>query len=89
MLRDEIETRGFNDGLVIIDEIQKVPELPDEVHLLLEETDIRFLLIGSSARRLKEQGVNLLGVRTGKMNLHPFVWPEIRELNPTQDRILK
>ena len=89
MLRDEIETRGFNDGLVIIDEIQKVPELPDEVHLLLEETDIRFLLIGSSARRLKEQGVNLLGGRTGKMNLHPFVWPEIRELNPTLDRILK
>lgn len=89
VLRDEIETRGIHDGLVIIDEIQKVPELLDEVHLLIEETDIRFLLTGSSARRLKERGVNLLGGRAGKMNLHPFVWPEIREFNPTLDRILK
>ena len=89
VLRDEIETRGIHDGLVIIDEIQKVPELLDEVHLLIEETDIRFLLTGSSARRLKEQGVNLLGGRAGKMNLHPFVWPEIREFKPTLDRILK
>ena len=86
VLRDEIGTRGI---LVIIDEIQKVPELMDEVHLLIEETDIRFLLTGSSARRLKEQGVNLLGGRAGKMNLHPFVWPEIRELHPTLDKILK
>ena len=89
VLRDEIETRGIYDGLVIIDEIQKVPELLDEVHLLIEETDIRFLLTGSSARRLKERGVNLLGGRAGKMNLHPFVWSEIREFNPTLDRILK
>lgn len=35
VLRDEIETRGIHDGLVIIDEIQKVPELLDEVHLLI------------------------------------------------------
>ena len=89
VLRDEIKTRGINDGLVIIDEIQKVPDLLDEVHLLIEETGIRFLLTGSSARRLKEQGVNLLGGRAGKMNLHPFVWPEIREFKPTLDRILK
>lgn len=60
VLRDKIETRGIRDGLVIIDEIQKIPELLDEVHLLIEETNIRFLLIGSSERRLKEQGVNLL-----------------------------
>lgn len=68
VFRDEIGTRGIRDGLVIIDEIQKVPELLDEVHLLIEETDIRFLLTGSSARRLKEQGVNLLGGRAGKMD---------------------
>ena len=89
VLRDEIGTRGIRDGLVIIDEIQIVPELMDEVHLLIDETDIRFLLTGSSARRLKEQVVNLLGGRAGKMNLHPFVWPEIRELHPTLDKILK
>ncbi|MSU06128.1 AAA family ATPase [Spirochaetales bacterium NM-380-WT-3C1] len=84
-----METRGISDGLVIIDEIQKIPELLDEVHLLIEETNIRFLLTSSSARRLKEQEVNLLGGRAGKMNLHPFVWPEIKEFNPTLDRILK
>ena len=88
VLRDEIETKGIKDGLVIIDEIQKVPELLDEVHSLIEETDIRFLLTGSSARRLKEKGVNLLGGRTGKMSLHPFVWPEIRGFEPALDRIL-
>ena len=38
VLRDEIATRGIHDGLVIIDEIQKVPELLDEVHLLIEES---------------------------------------------------
>ena len=88
VLRDEIETKGIKDGLVIIDEIQKVPELLDEVHSLIEETDIRFLLTGSSARRLKEKCVNLLGGRAGKMSLHPFVWPEIRGFEPALDRIL-
>lgn len=88
VLRDEIMTRGIRDGLVVIDEIQKVPELLDEVHLLIEETDIRFLLTGSSARRLKEQGVNLLGGRAGKINLHPFVYPEIRSRQVTLDKIL-
>ena len=85
VLRDEIETRGIHDGLVIIDEIQKVPELLDEVHLLIEETGIRFLLTGSSARRLKEQGVNLLGGRAGKMNLQllPSVF-----LSDTPDDVL-
>ncbi len=88
VLRDEIETKGIKDGLVIIDEIQKVPELLDEIHLLIEETDIRFLLTGSSARRLKETGVNLLGGRAGKMSMHPFVWPEIKQFRPSLDRIL-
>lgn len=88
VLRDELATRGIKDGLVVIDEIQKVPDLLDEVHLMIEETDIRFLMTASSARRLRETGVNLLGGRAGKMNLHPFVWPEIRQFKPTLDRIL-
>lgn len=88
VLRDELATRGIKDGLVVIDEIQKVPDLLDEVHLMIEETDIRFLMTGSSARRLRETGVNLLGGRAGKMNLHPFVWPETRQFKPTLDRIL-
>lgn len=88
VLRDELATRGIKDGLVVIDEIQKVPDLLDEVHLMIEETDIRFLMTASSARRLRKTGVNLLGGRAGKMNLHPFVWPEIRQFKPTLDRIL-
>lgn len=89
ILRDEIHAKAITDGLVIIDEIQKVPELLDEVHMLIEESNIRFLLTGSSARRLKEKGVNLLGGRAGEMHLHPFAWPEIRDLDPTLDNILK
>ena len=57
MLRRE----GIDSGLVVVDEIQKLPFLLDEVHNLIESTDIRFLLTGSSARRLREHGTNLLG----------------------------
>ena len=45
---------------VVIDEIQKLPSLLDEVHRLIEEKGIRFLLTGSSARKLRKGGVNLL-----------------------------
>src|SRR3984957_3118914 len=48
---------------VIIDEIQKVPKLLDEVHRLIEETDKIFILTGSSARKLKHGGANLLAGR--------------------------
>ena len=48
---------------VIIDEIQKVPKLLDEVHRLIEEMDIVFILTGSSARKLKHGGANLLAGR--------------------------
>ena len=52
--------------VVIIDEVQKIPELLDQIHLLIEKRKIRFLLTGSSARKLKRQGVNLLGGRARK-----------------------
>ena len=50
-----------DDKIVIIDEIQKLPILLDEVHNLIEEKWIHFLLTGSSARKLRNKGVNLLG----------------------------
>ena len=50
-----------HDRLVVIDEIQRLPELLNEVHLLIEERGVRFLLTGSSARKLRHGGVNLLG----------------------------
>ncbi len=46
--------------IVVIDEIQRIPELLNEVHRLIEKFNIRFLLTGSSARKLRHKGVNLL-----------------------------
>ena len=63
--------------IVIIDEIQKMPELLNEVQLMIDERDIRFLLTGSSARSLRRKGVNLLGGRARSRTLHPFVRAEL------------
>ena len=49
-LRQEIEAEGWRDCLIVIDEVQKCPELLDEVHYLIEERGIRFLLTGSDTR---------------------------------------
>lgn len=63
---------------VIIDEIQKVPALLDVVHSLLEEkTGRRFVLTGSSARKLRRQGVDLLAGRAILTLLHPFMAAEL------------
>ncbi len=62
--------------LIVVDEIQRVPELLSEVHLMLEEYDVRFLLTGSSARKLKRQNVNLLGGRLRKIGFHPLIFSE-------------
>jgi len=77
-LREEL-TAG--DELVVIDEIQKLPQLLDEVHLLMEERGTRFLLTGSSARKLRRGGVNLLGGRARSLSLHPFVSRELPDLD--------
>jgi len=67
------------DKIVIIDEIQKLPELLNEVHLLIEEKNVNFLLTGSSARKLRKGGVNLLGGRARKKYIHPFIYHEITD----------
>lgn len=64
---------------IVIDEIQKLPSLLDEVHRLIESRGIRFLLTGSSARKLRKGGVNLLGGRARVRNLHPFSASELGE----------
>ena len=61
--------------VVLIDEVQKLPSLLDEVHYFLENTPkgkIQFLLTGSSARKLKRSGANLLAGRALSLTLHPF-----------------
>ena len=63
--------------VVVVDEIQRLPELLNEVHLMIEEHGVRFLLTGSSARSLRRKGVNLLGGRARSHTLHPFVRREL------------
>ena len=77
-IRQEIEARNLRDTVICIDEIQKCPPLMDEVHLLIEERGLRFLLTGSSARALRRKGVNMLGGRGSDRVMHPFSWSELR-----------
>jgi predicted AAA+ superfamily ATPase len=65
------------DRVVVIDEIQRLPELLHEVHRLIEERGVRFLLTGSSARKLRRGGVNLLAGRARTKYLHPLTWHEL------------
>ena len=66
-----------DDKIIIIDEIQKLPKLLDEVHRLIEEKNIHFLLTGSSVRKLKNSGANMLGGRAREMNLFPLTFSEL------------
>lgn len=64
-------------GLVIIDEIQKVPSLLDEVHWLIENSKNHFILTGSSARKLKKGKANLLGGRAWRYHMAPLSFMEV------------
>ncbi len=72
---------GNLDDLVIIDEIQKLPMLLDEVHRLIERHDTRFLMTGSSARKLRRGSVNLLAGRAWTAELFPLTCGEIPEFD--------
>ena len=65
------------DKIVVVDEIQRLPVLLNEVHRLIEERGIRFLLTGSSARKLRRGGVNLLGGRARTKYMHPLTYREL------------
>lgn len=80
LLREECEILDEGE-LVIIDEVQKVPALLDEVHWLMENRGLRFILSGSSARRLRRSGANLLGGRALRRTLFPLVSAEIPDFN--------
>ena len=66
---------------VILDEVQKVPGILDEVHWLIENRGIEFILCGSSARKLKRGQANLLGGRAWRFEMFPLVSAEIREID--------
>jgi predicted AAA+ superfamily ATPase len=65
------------DRVVVIDEIQRLPALLNEVHRLIEQRGVHFLLTGSSARKLRRGGVNLLGGRARTKYLHPLTYREL------------
>lgn len=69
---------GTGKKQIVIDEIQKLPELLEVVHLLIERKEgQQFILTGSSARKLRRRGVNLLGGRAAQRHLHPYMAAEL------------
>ena len=90
LLRAEVEKRiKTKHGLVVlVDEIQKLPQLLDEIHAMIFDFkgSVSFLLTGSSARKLKRSGVNLLAGRAWTLNLHSFTHLECEW---DLDRVLK
>lgn len=66
---------------VILDEVQKIPAVMDEVHWLIENKGLRFILCGSSARKLKRGHANLLGGRAWRFEMFPLISPEIGDVD--------
>ena len=85
LIREECLAAGLDANSqhdpIIIDEIQKLPALLDEVHWLMENKDLRFILCGSSARKLRRGQANLLGGRAIRYELYPLVFPEIPDFS--------
>lgn len=66
---------------IILDEVQKVPHILDEVHWLIENKGLQFILCGSSARKLKRGQANLLGGRAWRFEMFPLVSAEVENLH--------
>jgi len=74
------QTLSPQQRVVVVDEIQKLPVLLDEIQLLIERNkQLRVILTGSSARKLKRGAANLLGGRAWVCRLHPLVAAELDE----------
>src|SRR3990172_9150922 len=72
------ELRAVPKGtVVVVDEIQRIPPLLNEVHRYIEDRGLRFVLCGSSARRLKTAGTNLLAGRAVRRNMHSLLPKEL------------
>jgi predicted AAA+ superfamily ATPase len=77
-----IDLKGENQvSPIIVDEVQKIPILLDEIHWLIENRKLRFILCGSSARKVKRGRSNLLGGRAVRYELHPLVYPEVPDFS--------
>ena len=85
IIREHCQSSGIDGDTqidpIIIDEIQKLPLLLDEIHWLIENKGLRFILCGSSARKLKRSQANLLGGRAVRYELYPLVSKEIPDFS--------
>ena len=83
LLREQILAKDEDaiSSPIILDEVQKVPQLLDEVHWLIENTGLSFIMCGSSARKLKRGKANLLGGRAWRYEMFPFVSAELGKLD--------
>lgn len=83
LLREELAALDarYSNYPIVIDEIQKVPALLNEVHWLIENKKLSFILCGSSARKLKRGAANLLGGRAWRFNFYPLVYKEIPDFD--------
>ncbi len=79
LFRQEVLThqKKYPNSWVFVDEIQKIPTLLDEIHDLIESKKIKFILTGSSARKLKRGGANLLAGRATTYHLFPLTFQEL------------
>lgn len=81
LLADRVREIRRNSPVVIVDEIQKLPSLLDEIHHLIESEDDTFILTGSSGRKLRHGGVNLLAGRAWEAHLFPLIYREIPDFD--------
>ena len=80
-IEEEVEALDSRPEVIVIDEVQKLPHLLDEVHRLIEQKNYKFLLTGSSARKLKHGGANLLAGRAWQSNLFSLTSKEITDFD--------
>lgn len=83
LLREQVLAKDVNliKHPIILDEVQKVPQILDEVHWLIENKKLNFILCGSSARKLKRGKANLLGGRAWRYEMFPLVTEELKDIN--------
>ncbi len=89
LLEKQITSLNPLPNFVVIDEIQKVPKLLDIAHRVMQKKQIKFALTGSSSRKLKRQGANLLAGRAFLYKLHPLTFLELKESFNLQEVLQK
>ena len=93
LLREQCLGKRLQPGsLVVLDEVQKLPALLDEVHWLIENCGLRFILTGSSARKMRRGQSNLLGGRAARRELKPLCMKEILPVEldgPSIEKIMR